>query len=136
MSAFQHAGSVVDRGTDADIGGTATEIAVERQIDVMVGWLPDLLEQRDRAHHLAGLAVAALRDVARYPGALDCLGFRPGDTLDRSHLATSQPRDRHRTRAQRLAVDKHRAGTAERDPTAELGSGESEIVAQDPEQRR
>src|SRR4029077_19824234 len=58
MSAFQRAGSVVDRGTDARISGTPTEIAVHRQIDVMVGWFPDLLEQRDCAHHLAGTSRA------------------------------------------------------------------------------
>ena len=77
ISALQCASSVVDRGTDAHICRTATEIAVQREIDVVVGWFADLLEQRDRAHHLARLAVAALRDIARDPGALHAAASWP-----------------------------------------------------------
>ena len=46
-----------------------------RQIDVAVGRLLDFAEQRDRAHHLAGLAVAALRHVERDPGLLHRFRF-------------------------------------------------------------
>jgi hypothetical protein len=53
-------------------------VAVHREIDVAIGRLLVFLEQGDRAHHLARLAVAALRHVARGPGRLDRLGLAAG----------------------------------------------------------
>ena len=44
--------------------------------------------------------------------------------------------DRDRAGAHRLAVDMHGAGAALRDAAAEFGAGQSELVAQHPEQRR
>src|SRR5215831_8486297 len=69
--ALEQSCRIVNGGTDADIGRAAAEVAVHRQIDVAVRRFLNLLEQSDRAHDLSGLAIAALRNVARDPGAAD-----------------------------------------------------------------
>src|SRR5262249_49795798 len=69
---------IVNGGTDADIGRAAAEVAVHRQIDVAVRRLLVLLEQSDRAHDRSRLAIAALRNVARDPGAADRFSLAAG----------------------------------------------------------
>src|SRR5260370_39036692 len=69
-SALQQLCRLVNGGTDADIGRAAAEVAVHREIDVVVRRLLDLLEQSDRAHDLSRLAIAALRNVAGDPATV------------------------------------------------------------------
>src|SRR5258708_7193164 len=54
---------------DALIGSAPTDIG-HRFVNVPVGRLRGLLEQRGGGHDLAGLAIAALRHVDRRPGLL------------------------------------------------------------------
>src|SRR5512134_2166901 len=88
-SALQRAGGVVDGGPDADVSHTAADVAVHGEVDVLLARLLDLAQQRDGAHHLPRLAIAALGHVARHPGALHRLRLAAGDALDRSHLAAA-----------------------------------------------
>src|SRR4051812_22980858 len=55
-------GSHVNRFADALAGAAATDVG-HRLVDVLVGRVRLLLQQRRRRHDLAGLAVAALRHV-------------------------------------------------------------------------
>ena len=74
-------GGRVDRGANADIGGAAADIAVHGAVDIAsvgVGLLP---QQRDRAHDLAGLAIAALRHVERDPCLVHGVGLLAGQAL-------------------------------------------------------
>src|SRR5260370_11507128 len=89
MSASQGRRRVLDGGADANIGGTTTDVAVHREIDVAITGLRDSAQQRDRAHHLPGLTVAALRDVAGCPCALHRFGLAPRHTLDRRHISAA-----------------------------------------------
>src|SRR6476661_5446614 len=127
---------IVDGGPDADIGGAAAEVAVHGAIDVAVARLLDRLQQRHRAHHLPRLAVTTLRNVARDPGALHRLALTSGKTLDGRYLGLADRRHRKRAGAQRLAIKEDSAGTALGNPASELGAGEAEIFAKDPQQRR
>ena len=54
---------------------------------------------------------------------------------ERDHLAIAHRRDRGDAGADRLAIEMHRAGTALREPAAEMRIVEPEIVAQRIEQR-
>src|SRR5262249_13478901 len=63
-------GSALDRLLDAHIGHAATEIAVHRFDDLLVGRIQVLPQQRGRLHYLPGLAVAALRHLFRSPRLL------------------------------------------------------------------
>src|SRR5260370_22127792 len=88
-SALQRRRRIVDGGANTVIGRAAADIAVHRKIDVPVARLLDLPEQRHSAHDLAGLAIAALRDVARDPCFLHRIGFHAADAFDRRHLAVT-----------------------------------------------
>src|SRR5437899_2268665 len=57
-------------------------------------------------------------------------------SVDGCDLAGADLGHRQRAGAQRLAVEEDRARTALGDAAAELGAGQSEIVAQDPKQGR
>src|SRR4029077_19915946 len=70
MSASQRRRGVLDGCTDAHAGGAPADIAVHRQINVAIARFGRLAQQPDCAHYLAGLAVPALRHIARSPGPL------------------------------------------------------------------
>src|SRR5260221_3745751 len=54
---------VLDRITYAAIGSAAADVAGHRRVDVGVGRLGSLRQQRSGRHDLPGLAVAALHDL-------------------------------------------------------------------------
>src|SRR5437870_712655 len=135
-SALQQLCRLVNGGTDADIGRAAAEVAVHSQIDVAVCRLLDLLEQSDRAHDLSRLAIATLRNVARDPGVADRFSLAAGQSFDGRDLAVAKARYRQRAGPQRLAIEEDGAGAALGDAATEFGTGQTEIVAQDPEHRR
>ena len=60
----------MDGLADALVGAAAADVAAHGVVDVGVGGFRFLREQRDRGHDLAGLAVAALRNVFLDPGLL------------------------------------------------------------------
>src|SRR5262249_20999763 len=57
------------------------------------------------------------------------------ERLDRGDRPALDVADRQHARPPRLAVDVHGARAALGDAAAELGAGEAELIAQDPEQR-
>src|SRR5262249_39202827 len=130
------AGRGVYGGADALVGATATDIG-HRGVDVGVGRLRLLLEQRRRRHDLAGLAVAPFRHVDLQPRLLHRVrGIRrqalDGDDLvGRFHVA-----DLDRARAHHRIVDVHRAGAALRYAAAVLRAGEPDLFADDPQEGR
>src|SRR5258706_13344999 len=64
----RHVRGSMDRGADLAVGAAATDISRHRGVDIGVGRIPVLGEQRRRAHDLDGLAIAALRHVHFKPG--------------------------------------------------------------------
>ena len=77
----------VDRLADADIRAAPAHVAVHRLIDVGVGRLRLLLQQRRRRHDLPGLAVAALGDVDLLPRLLHGMRAVGRQSLDRRDRA-------------------------------------------------
>ena len=119
------------------IGAAAADVAGHGEVDVAVGRLGFVLEQRaTRRHDLARLAVAALRHVERDPGGLhrirDLVGFAPSIVVTSAPSSVDIGVTHERAR---LAVEVHGAGAALGDAAAELGAGQSPHVAQVPEQR-
>src|SRR5712672_4398652 len=135
-STGQCAGGVVNRGADADISSAPTDVAIHGEIDVAVARILDFLEKRDCAHHLAGLAVPALRDFVGNPSLLYRTGLAPSHRLDRGDFGFVERRNWYRAGAQRPAVHKYRASATLSDPAAELGSGHPQHIAEDPQQSR
>src|SRR5580692_9449791 len=91
--------SLLDGGANALIGPATADIAVHRAVDVGVGRMRRLLQQRDRLHDLASLAIAALRHVGRAPRLLHGMvplrvqAFDRGDRLAVrvGHLRLARP---------------------------------------------
>src|SRR6266850_2287280 len=128
-------GGHVDRRADTLIGAAAADVG-HRLVDVLVGRLRVLLQQRRGRHDLSRLAVAALRHVECRPCLLH--GMRAGDRkpLDGDDLVGGLQRtDGNGAGAPHFAVDMHRAGPALRDAAAVLGAGEAHLLADHPEQR-
>src|SRR5437899_5475365 len=77
-------GRLLDRSADPAIRAAAADVACHRGVDVIVGGMWILREQRGGGHDLAGLAVAALRHVERDPRLLHLLaGSGIADRFDR-----------------------------------------------------
>src|SRR6185295_1542131 len=121
---------------DALVGPAAADVG-HRRVDIGVGRLRLLLQQRDGGHDLARLAVAALRHIDRRPGFLHRMRGVGREALDGDDLVGRlHGAERDRAGALHFAVDVHRAGAALRDAAAVFGAGEACLLADDPEQRR
>src|SRR5437879_203525 len=125
----------MDGGADALVRAAATDVG-HRRVDVGVGGMGILREQRRGGHDLPRLAVAALRHVFLDPRALHGVRAVPGEALDRGHPFAGDGGHGQYAGARRDAVQVDGAGAALGDAAAELGAGEPERVAQHPEERR
>ena len=93
-------------------------------------------QERSRRHDLAGLAIAALDHFHVEPGLLHpgAVG-RFADGLDRGDCPLADRADRQEAGTHRLALEMDRAGAALGDAAAELGAGQAQDIAQDPQER-
>src|SRR5712671_2515100 len=133
---FQLFGRASDRPANAHIGGAAAQVSAHRLFDIRVRRVGLGLQQRDRAHDLPALAVAALDDIPLHPGAL----YRPAhgipaDAFDGYDRTVADRRYGENARARRRAAEMHRARTAGADPATVFRPGHLELFAQDPEKR-
>src|SRR5688572_23664807 len=84
-----------DGGPDTLICAAAADVAGHRGVDVRVRRPRLLLEQRGGRHDLAGLAVAALRDVELDPRLLDGMAAIRREAFDRRDRLRADGADRH-----------------------------------------
>src|SRR5882762_6332156 len=90
----------LDRFTNANIGGAAAKISTHRFFNVRVGWFRSSFQQRDRAHNLSALTVAALHYVFVYPGILHRTTDRIlSDAFNGNDRPITNQRHRHDARA-------------------------------------
>src|SRR5580700_9102567 len=126
----------VDRGANALIGSATADVG-HRRVDIVVGRFWVLLEQRCCRHHHAALAIAALRHVEVEPGLLHRVQLAVlRQRLDGGDLLGADRSDWDLARARGDAVDVHGAGAALGDAAAVFGAGQSDRIADDPEQWR
>jgi hypothetical protein len=125
----------MDGGTDANVGGAATDVAVHGKIDIAIRWFWIEAEQRRGAHDLAGLTVTALRNIQGYPRLLHGGALFAVQALDRRDFAGTDRRDGKRARAHRLAIDVDRARAALSDATSVFCARETRAIANCPQQR-
>src|SRR5262249_9391992 len=103
---------LLDGVANPHIGAAATDVAGHGVVDVGVGRLRLVDQERRRRHDLAGLAVAALHDLEIEPCLLDLAAFRRlADRLDRRDRGGPDAVDRRDAGARGGAVDMHGAGT-------------------------
>src|SRR5215472_12474722 len=92
-------------------------------------------EQCRSLHDLAGLAVAALRNLLGNPGLLQGMIALGAEALDGRDLLADHIADRGLAGADRLAVDVNGAGAAQARTAAEFRAGHLQLLADGPEQR-
>ena len=127
---------MLDPGADARVAAATTDIAVHRRVDVLIGGMGRLDQQRGRRHDLARLTVAALGNVELHPGGLQFLADRMGGhALDGGDPRRADRRNRDLAGPRRLAVDMDGAGAAKPCAAAELAALQVELVAQRPQER-
>ena len=115
------------------VGAAATELAVPRGVDLLVGRLRRVLQQAGGLHDLAGLTEATLRHVDLAPGHLQRMFAGGVESFDRGNRRVLEVRHRQLAGAGRLSADVHGAGTALRYAATVLRAGQRKIVAQVPE---
>src|SRR5215218_171120 len=135
-SAARPFGGQMQCGADALIGAAAADIG-DRVVDVFVARRWILSQQRRGRHYLSGLAVAALRHVEFGPGALHRMRGGGRQTLDGDDLVGRIHRaHRNGAGALHFTIDMHRAGAALRHAASVFGSGQPDLLAEHPKERR
>ena len=128
----------LDRAQDAHVRAAAAEVRVHVPPDLGRRRRGIRFEQRLRAHHHAGDAVAALRGLLFDERALH--RARDSPRVPRpSTVFTLRPcerRDRREAREHRAAVDHHGARAALAQAAAELRAVQLQVVAQHVQERR
>ena len=133
VSAAAVAPAAID-ARQAPLPAKSRVIGANDRINVGVSRLGYCLQEGRRLHDLAALAIAALRDVVRFPGCLErMLASGCGQPFDRGNRLALERANRRDAAARRLPADVHRARAAQPGAAAELGAGELQRVAQDPE---
>src|ERR1700688_1716489 len=128
-------GGALDGAEDARIGAATADIAVHMANDVVAARILVGRKQRRGLHDLAGLAIAALRHLQVEPGLLQRMVAVWPQTIDGGDGLACHHGDRGLARADRLAVEMHRAGATHAGAAAVFRAGELEVLAHDPEQR-
>src|SRR3954454_23749252 len=128
-------GRHVDGGAYALIGAAATDVG-HRLVDVVVARLGCSLEEGRGRHDLAGLAIAALGHVDRRPRLLHWMravgrkAFDRDDPVGGAHVS-----DANGAGALHLIVDVHGAGAALGHAATVFRAGETDLLADDPQER-
>ena len=125
----------MDRAANVPVGSAAADVAAHGLVDIGVGWLRFLREQRGRAHDLPGLAVAALRNIVFDPGHLHGMAAIGRESFDGGDGLAGHALDLRDAGAHGVSVDVDGASSAHGHAAAELGARHAERVAEDPQQR-
>src|ERR1700722_1501374 len=125
----------VHGGTNALIRSAPANVAAHGGVDIRVGRFRRHCQQRGGGHDLPGLAIAALHDIDIDPRALHGMTRIGGKSFDGRDLLAGDSRRGRYARAQRRAVDMHRASAALRHAATEFRASQSDNIADDPKQR-
>ena len=124
----------MDGGTHTGIGAAAANVR-HGCIDVFVGGLGFLFQERNGCQHLTALAVPALGYLVVYPSFLDGVKFAlGGQTFDADHLLSCSRGYGVRARAYGLAVKQHGTSTAQGNAATIFGAFDIEFIAKCPQQ--
>jgi hypothetical protein len=119
----------------ARISTAPAQIAGHHVVDLFVRRLGDVLKERNGLHDLAGLAVAALRNLMFDPGLQNRVAVSTTQPFDRDYRFTGDVTDMRLTGTDSLAIYVDGTGSTLRYPTAIFGASDAELVAQHPKQR-
>src|SRR5580704_6222626 len=117
-------GGRLDGGGDALIAAAAADVAAHLAVDLVLRRVLVGREQRGGLHDLAGLAIAALRDIEGAPRLLHRVVALRIKAFDGGHRAAGDIVYSGDAGTGGLAVDMDRAGSAQRHAAAVFRSGE------------
>src|SRR5262245_7908901 len=121
-----------DRGHDVLVAGTPAEVAAQRLADLRVRRPRAVSQEAVDRHEEAGGAEAALERVVLPERLLNRVErFSAGEPFDRRHLRPVSLSGEEQARADRLAVEHHRARATDAVLAAEMGAGEAEVLPQE-----
>ena len=127
-------GGFVDRLANADVRTAAADVAVHRGVDILVGGFRVLGKQSGGGHHLAGLAVAALRYVDFGPSELHGMRAISGETFDGGDLSSIRGGNWRLAGTHCASAEMHSARSALADSAAIFGAAKIQDIAKNPEQ--
>src|SRR5215472_2684183 len=125
----------LDGGGDALVAAAAADVAAHHAVDVVLRGVLVGRKQRRGLHDLAGLAIAALRDVQDVPSLLDRMIAVRVKPLDCRHRAAADIVYGNDAGAGSFPVDMDRASAAQGRAASVFCSGQTELVPKIPEQR-
>src|ERR1700753_2257242 len=125
----------MDRVFDALITAAAADVARHRFAYLLMGGFWIFREKGCCLHDLAGLAIAALRNVDLTPGLLHRMITGGMETFDGRDFPADHVTNRRNAGPYSLLVDDNGAGAAEGLATSEFGACHPDFVANKPEQR-
>ncbi len=136
VSCCVHGGGGAQNGFTMRCGSSAAANIVRQPAStsaaVGFGFCP---EERHGRHDLAGLAIAALRNLFGNPGLLNGVAAVRREAFDSGDLLAGRGGNRQSTGALSGAVDVNGTGAALGDTAAVFGAGHVERVAKDPQKR-
>src|SRR5580765_4747190 len=118
-------GGTVDGASDAWIGSAAADVAGHGFVNIGIGWFGILFQQNRGAHDLAGLAIAALRNIDFDPGALYGVGVVGRESLNGGNGFPLNTRERCHTRTNGVAIEMDGAGSAKSHTATKLGASKT-----------
>src|SRR5215813_8877353 len=127
-------GGRLDGGGDALIAAATADVAAHRIINFTLGRVFVHRQERGCLHDLAGLAIAALRDIQSAPGFLYRMVSVVIEALDRCHGAPVDIAHGDRTGTGGFTIHMDCAGAAQRHATAVFRASEPQLVPKIPEQ--
>jgi hypothetical protein len=124
----------MNRFPDTEIGCAAADIACHSVIDLGIGGGAVGCEESGGGHDLAGLTVAALRNLLFNPCLLHGMESISAETFDGHNFVPYGALDGRLTGARRFSVQMNRTGAANGNAAAVFGSSQLQQVTQDPKQ--
>src|SRR5919199_2169568 len=122
----------LDRLDDVVVAGTAAQVALEPEADLLLAGRLAVLDQSDGRHDHSRGAVTTLQRMVLPEGLLHGMQLTiAGQALDRDDLAAVGLDGQHGARLHRLAVHHHRAGTARRGVATDVRAGQPQRLPQE-----
>src|SRR5207248_2866435 len=122
----------MNRPANSQICPAPADIPGQSAVNILIAGTAVARQQNSRRHHLAGLAVATLRDLFGDPGFLYGVAVVARKTLDCRDAFIGNLRNRGDARSYGAAVKHDCTGAAMGNPAAKLRASQSKGVAENP----
>src|SRR5580700_4087472 len=123
-----------DRSSNARIGSATTDVP-HLGFDFLIGGIMVLAQERGRHHHLARLAVTALRNIVLHPGFLDGMVALLREPLNGDDFRRPNVGNRCDTGLDGSTVEVNCTSPALLNSASILRTGEPQVIAEHPQER-